>query len=254
MEILMSDDILGALHSILQVRPPDEVPSLVSSALSATSPLAVGIDWRASSVQGSGTGLQVLRPEPVRRKDLPMKMRTALMLAAMVAVVYAQAAPPPGQEGKPATGLYQRQPGAHLYEQKGDFFHASAKLVNPKNVDYGSMLEQLRKALLDASVTNSFFWCSVLTTALLMVLMLAYGVRVMDEKRTWWRAAKILTDVWNGGEYERSIALSAIERFNAHMQDCNRVIATQRAAQSGCRGSRGRPEGIGASPLRVSQG
>jgi hypothetical protein len=36
-----------------------------------------------------------------------------------------------------------------------------------------------------------------------MVLMLAYGVRVMDEKRKLWRAAEILNDVWNDAQYAR---------------------------------------------------
>jgi hypothetical protein len=57
--------------------------------------------------------------------------------------------------------------------------------------------------------------------------MLAYGVRVMDEKRKLWRSAEILTDVWNDGEYARATAHSTIERFNAHMRACNRVIEAQ---------------------------
>ena len=45
------------------------------------------------------------------------------------------------------------------------------------------MLERRRQAFLDASAGNPFFWYSALTTALLMLLMFACGVRVMDEKR-----------------------------------------------------------------------
>src|SRR5215471_16240206 len=123
-------------------------------------------------------------------------MRTVWLLATMAAFAYAQTTPPARQERKPVTGLYQRQPGAHLYEQKDDFFHGSTKLVNPKDIDYGTMLEQRRRAFLEASLANPFFWYSALTTVLLMMLMLAYGVRVMDEKRRLWRAAEILTDVW----------------------------------------------------------
>ena len=156
-----------------------------------------------------------------------MKWAAASLLAVTGFLAYGQTAPTDRQDQKPATGLYQRQPGAHLYQQKDDFFHASTKLVNPKDTDYGAMLEQRRKAFLDASVTNPFFWYSALTTALLMVLMLAYGVRVMDEKRKLWRAAEILTDVWNSAEYARFMAQSAIGRFNGHMHECNRVVESQ---------------------------
>ena len=154
-------------------------------------------------------------------------MRTVWLLAITTAFAFAQTTPPARQERKAATSLYQRQPGAHLYEQKDNFFDGSTKLVNPKDIDYGTMLEQRRRAFLEASLTNPFFWYSALTTAFLIVLMLAYGVRVMDEKRKLWRAAEILTDVWNDGEHARATAHSAIEKFNGHMQECNRVIESQ---------------------------
>jgi hypothetical protein len=156
-----------------------------------------------------------------------MKTRNVLMLAALVVPAYAQTAVPDRKERKSTTGLYQQQPGTQLYKQNDDFFHASTKLVNPKNVDYGGMLEQRRKAFLEASVTNPFFWYSALTTGLLMVLMLAYGVRLIDEKRRLWRAAEILTDVWNDAELARMAAQAAIEKHNGHMLECNRVIEAQ---------------------------
>jgi hypothetical protein len=194
MEILMSDDTRGTLHSILQVRPPEEVA--IPDFVPVLYPRLVH-----SRSESSGAHLRFKNPELARKvprtKSLcgryaSMKANALLLLATMSVLVYAQAEP--GQ--KPATGLYQRQPGTHLYQQKDDFFHASTKLVNPKDVDYGAVLEQRRKALLDASVTNPFFWYSALTTGLLIVLMVAYGVRVMDEKRKLWRAAEIPTDVW----------------------------------------------------------
>jgi hypothetical protein len=155
-----------------------------------------------------------------------MKIKVVLAVTAMVVLGYAQTSTE-RRETKSATGLYQRQAGVHLYEQKDDFFHTSTKLVNRKDVDYGAMLEQRRKAFLDASVTNPFFWYSALTTALLVMLMLAYGIQLMDEKRRLWRAAEILTDVWNDGEHARVTAHSAIEKFNDHMQECNRVVEAQ---------------------------
>jgi hypothetical protein len=160
-------------------------------------------------------------------------MRTkSVLLAAVVGLsMYAQTTAQEKGERKPA-GLYQRPSGAHLYEQKDDFFHASTKLVNPHDVDYGAMLEQRRQAFLDASVANPFFWYSALTTTLLMALMLAYGVRVMDDKRRLWRAAEILTDVWNDSELARANAQAAIEKHNRHMRECNRVIEAQLSGRS----------------------
>lgn len=159
-------------------------------------------------------------------------MRTHIIVALAVCVTLASGQPTPSSPHKadptqPAAGRAERQAPTGPKEQKDDFFTSSTKLVNKTDVDYGAMLERRRQAFLDASAANPFFWYSALTTALLMVLMFAYGVRVMDEKRKLWRAAEILNDVWNDAQYARVTAEAAIERHNCHMEACNRVIEAQ---------------------------
>jgi hypothetical protein len=140
----------------------------------------------------------------------------------------------PGQE--PGNQFAQRsaarksalEPQPHkLYQPRDDFFHYSTKLVNKSDFDYGAWLEERRRAFLEASLANPFFWYSALTTGLVMVLMLMYGVWVLDERRKLWRAAEVLTDVWNQDQYSRAVAAAAVERHNAHMADCNRVVEAQ---------------------------
>lgn len=159
-------------------------------------------------------------------------MRTHIVIALIACVTLASAQPAPSStrraaQTQPAAGRSQQSGDARPKEQKEDFFTSSTKLVNKTDVDYGAMLERRRQAFLDASAANPFFWYSALTTALLMVLMFAYGVRVMDEKRKLWRAAEILNDVWNDAQYARATAETAIERHNFHMEACNRVIEAQ---------------------------
>ena len=141
----------------------------------------------------------------------------------------AQTKPAPQQESsnqKPA-GLYQRSTGPQNGQGKDDFFHSSAKLVNKSDYDWGAWLAERRRSFVEASAGNPFFWYSALTTVLLMLLMSAYGVRVLDEKRKLWRAAEILTDVWNQDQYSRAIAQAAVEKHNRHMLECNRVVEAQ---------------------------
>jgi len=158
-------------------------------------------------------------------------MRTQVVIfLATCAVAIAQPAPnplPKPDQKQPAAGLYQRPTGPRSHEEKENFFTSSTKLVNKNDVDYGAMFERRRQVFLDASAANPFFWYSALTTALLTVLMFAYGLRVMDEKRKLWRAAEILNDVWNDAQYARATAENAIERQNSHMEACNRVIEAQ---------------------------
>src|SRR6202051_3879080 len=146
-----------------------------------------------------------------------MKVQVVCMIVACTVMVDGQTGSSPAHKAdqkQPAAGLYQRQAATRPHEQKDDFFTASTKLVNKNDLDYGAMIERRRQAFLDASAANPFFWYSALTTGLLMVLMLAYGVRVMDEKRKLWRAAEILNDVWNDAQYARALAETAIQKYN----------------------------------------
>ena len=115
-----------------------------------------------------------------------MMIRAVVVLAACAVFAPGQTASSPAQKGgttQPAAGQYQRPASAGVGQEKEDFLTSSTKLVNKSDFDYGAMLEQRRQAFLAASGANPFFWYSALTTAILMVLMFAYGVRVMDGKR-----------------------------------------------------------------------
>ena len=143
--------------------------------------------------------------------------------------LHAQTKPAPQPEPanqKPA-GLYQRSTLPQNGQSRDDFFHSSAKLVNKSDYDWGAWLAERRRSFVEASVGNPFFWYSALTTVILMLLMTAYGVRVLDERRKLWRAAEILTDVWNQDQYSRVIAHAAVEKHNRHMLECNRVVEAQ---------------------------
>ena len=159
-------------------------------------------------------------------------MRTQVVIILAVCAVVANAQPAANSSHKPdqkqpAAGLYQRPTDPRPHEEKEDFFTSSTKRGNKTDVEYGALLERRRQVFLDASAANPFFWYSALTTVLLMVVMFAYGVRVMDEKRKLWRAAEILNDVWNDAQYARATAENTIERHNSHMEACNRVIEAQ---------------------------
>jgi hypothetical protein len=159
----------------------------------------------------------------------PLTLITLLCASLCGSELWAQATPtsesqPPNR--KP-TGLYQRAGGQQGGPRREDFFHSSAKLVNKSDFDWGAWLAERRRSFIEASVGNPFFWYSALSTVFLMVLMAAYGVRLLDEKRKLWRAAEILTDVWNQDQYSRAIANAAVAKHNRHMLECNRVVEAQ---------------------------
>ena len=159
-----------------------------------------------------------------------MKTQTVLVSMAFGVLAYGQggpASPEKHQQSKAQHGPYERPSSARPYEGREDFLHFGTKQVNPSDADWGAWVEQRRQAFLEAMAGNPFFWYSALTTGLLMMLMVAFGVRIMDEKRKLWHAAEILTDVWNQGQYSQFVAQTATEKYNRHMLDCNRVIEAQ---------------------------
>ena len=159
-----------------------------------------------------------------------MRTRTIWTLLILGALVWGQeerATPGPTEQSKAQRDVHQRRSSTRPYVGKDDLLHFATKQVNPSDADWGARIERRRLAFMEAMVANPFFWYSALTTALLMVLMVAYGVRVMDEKRKLWHAAEILTDVWNQEQHSQSVAQTATDRYNRHMLDCNRVIEAQ---------------------------
>lgn len=148
----------------------------------------------------------VLAQEPANQVERPTANRKSV-----------QASPNP----------YQRPQTGKPYQAQDDLFHYSTKLVNKNDFDYGAWVQERRRAFVEASLANPFFWYSALTTGLVMLLMLMYGVRVLNERRKLWRAAEVLADVWNQDQYSRAVAAAAVEKYNAHMAECNRVVETQ---------------------------
>jgi len=101
---------------------------------------------------------------------------------------------------------------------------------NPTDFNYGTWLEQRRQAFLDATARNQYFWFSFCVTVYAAFLTLAYAKRYMDDRRKVWIHAQTLADLHNHDLHSREQAREAIERYNAHIEHCNRAIE---AAESG---------------------
>ena len=113
--------------------------------------------------------------------------------------------------------------------------------MNPARTNYGEWLDERRQVLLDASIRNPFFWYSFGITlfASLMPVVLLKCVKDSREKDR--EHARIEADLRNHDRYSREKTKEAIERYNQHIEECNR---TMEAAESG----NGRP-GWGNSAL-----
>jgi hypothetical protein len=112
---------------------------------------------------------------------------------------------------------------------------------NKANVDYGDWIEQRRQAFLEATVKSPYFWYSFSVTGSLLFVMLAYTKLYGDRRRTIRIAAEIQADLHNHDLYSRQAAREAIEKYNRHIEQCNRAMENAESGQD-------RP-GWGDSPI-----
>src|SRR5712691_942974 len=98
------------------------------------------------------------------------------------------------------------------------------KQFNPRNFDYGAWLEKRREAFLEATVKEPYFWYSVSVTAGMLLMMAAYAKLYLDHGRSMRVTAEMVADVYSHDLLSRQVAAEAIERYNLHIEQCNRAI------------------------------
>ena len=104
------------------------------------------------------------------------------------------------------------------------------KQFNPSNFDYGAWLEKRRQAFLESTVAKPYFWYSATVTAGMLFVMVAYTKLYLDHRRSMRITAEMMADVYSHDLYSRQAATEAIEKYNRHIEQCNRVIES---AESG---------------------
>ena len=98
------------------------------------------------------------------------------------------------------------------------------KQFNPDNVDYGKWMEERRRAFLEATAKNPYFPYSFWLTLWSLLVMIAYAKLRIDRGRERYLTEEMLTDLYNHDLYSRQAAREAIERYNNHVEHCNRAI------------------------------
>ena len=122
------------------------------------------------------------------------------------------------------------QGGARRIARGDTWYEFALKQFNPKNHDYGAWIEERRRAFLSATVANRYFWYSLCTTAGLALALLLYAKQRLDYGRALGIAAECMADLYNQDQYSRDVARDAVDKYNRHIEECNRVIE---AAETG---------------------
>jgi len=106
------------------------------------------------------------------------------------------------------------------------------KQFNPHNFDYGAWLEKRRNALLEASVQEPYFWYSVSVTAVMLLMMAVCTKLYLDHRRSMRITAEMMADMYSHDLLSRQVAAEAIERYNRHIEQCNRAIEASEAGDA----------------------
>ena len=117
-----------------------------------------------------------------------------------------------------------------MYQRQDTWYEFLLKQFNPSNFNYGAWIEERRQVFLDASVRNPYFKYSLGMTIALLVMAMLYTKQRIDHHRAMWITAEMMTDLYNHDLYSRDVADKAIQKYNQHIERCNRAIE---AAQHG---------------------
>jgi hypothetical protein len=110
----------------------------------------------------------------------------------------------------------------YLYQET--WYEALVEKCNPTNFDYGRWFEQRRQAFLDASVNQPQFWYSLWVTVFGLLAVAFLWKRRIDAGRKLEAMETAMADVYNHDLYSRQAAKEVTEKYNQHMEQCNRAF------------------------------
>src|SRR5215471_6074832 len=110
------------------------------------------------------------------------------------------------------------------YQHQDTWYEFILKQFNPDNVDYGKWVEDERRNLIELRLKNPYFHYSVwITVASILAAAICVKQRI-DHRRVVSLTAEMMADLYNQDVYSHQVAHEAIERYNKHIERCNRAI------------------------------
>jgi hypothetical protein len=108
---------------------------------------------------------------------------------------------------------YPSQP--HAYKRDGGFVQYTLKQINPSDVDYGTRWERSRKALVERTVENRYFWSNATAVSLLACLCLIVVRQRNNQNRRDWATAEILA------QYEHALTRANVQIHELTSKNCS---------------------------------
>lgn len=156
-------------------------------------------------------------------------MNGTLLICRLLVLAFVSTAPANNALSKPSSSskTHAEQPvvaSQPPYQRRDTWYEFMLKQFNPNNVDYGMWLEQHRREFIEARLKNPCVGYCVFLGCALIVMIATSLKQWVDHRRTMSITAEMMADIYNQDTYSRQVAQDAIERYNKHIERCNRVI------------------------------
>lgn len=145
-----------------------------------------------------------------------------------------------------------RGQGPYPYQPRETWYAFLLRQFNPSDFDYGAWIEERTQAFLEATARTPYFWYSAGVTAVLLLAIFAYTKLHLDHRRSLWVTAEMMADLYNHDLYLREMAREAIDKYNAHIEQCNRAIEAADSADGRPGWSEGETGSLRAELQRVA--
>lgn len=119
-----------------------------------------------------------------------------------------------------------RHPTPWSYQRQDIWYEFMLTQFNPDKIDYGDWVEQKRRDWIEHHLENPYFLYSFWVTIALVLATAVWTKCWIDHRRSMWITAEMMADLYNQDAYSRQAAQEAIERYNKHIEHCNRAIET----------------------------
>lgn len=173
-------------------------------------------------------------------------------LTAIAARALPKSQPPAGSSSSKFGTDTRKQTAQSPYQRQDTWYEFMLSQFNPNGIDYGNWIERQRRRFIDLRLKNPYFLYSLWVTIALLLTAAVGAKQWIDHRRTMWITAEMMADLYNQDAYSRQIAQEAIERFNKHIERCNRAIE-QGEANPGAAAANSAAEQLGAELMRVAE-
>lgn len=123
------------------------------------------------------------------------------------------------------------QSGRQQAPQRDTWYEFLLKRCNPSDFNYGEWIEQRRSAFLETTVKDPRFWYSFSMTAGVLILTAACAKLILDNRRRMRITSEMMADLYTHDLHSRQAAKEAIERYNQHIEQCNRAMESAETSE-----------------------